>query len=311
MRNMLICIKDSLKNLAHNLPFVPYRKKSRRYRYWHARREKRFVDAIQSFYMQNKEATDNIKVSAVMPAYNRADSIGHAVSSVLNQTHQHWELIIVDDGSTDGLSQVLQPYLKDRRIALIRQDHRGVAAARNTGLQNTSGDYVFYLDTDNTWRPEYLGNMITFMEAGHLDACYSGVHILGDDPAIVSYYGEDFDWEACFNMNYIDLNAFGHKRSLLHSGLQFDEKLKRLVDWDFILAATAEHRVAYAPFIGVDYYDGRRGNRITFTEYPGDELTKHIESIQKKFKGLKDSKQVRNPAIRPRWKQVLQSPGKP
>lgn len=301
MKDLAVRAKELIKELAHRLPFVPYQKGSRRYNYWNHHQERRFIKSIHHLWELNAEDLRLIKASIVMPAYNRANLIRNALQSVFRQSHQNWELIIVDDGSTDGLKQMIHNDLEDKRICFLQQDNMGVAHARNTGIERSSGKYVFYLDTDNSWRPDYLISMISFMEAGQLDASYSGVRIIGDNTSQTTYFGEHFNWKNCYESNFIDLNAFGHRRALIEDGLRFDEKLNRLVDWDFILGATANHRVAYAPFSGVDYYDGEKGNRITLNVYPGEELHRWVNYIREKHKN-----QLGNSVPRLRWEHLLQ-----
>jgi glycosyltransferase involved in cell wall biosynthesis len=88
------------------------------------------------------------KVSVIMPAYNAAPFIEKAVESVIAQTHTDWELIVIDDGSTDGTEQVLRAFT-DTRIGYMRQANQGPAVARNLGLAESCGDYVIFLDADD------------------------------------------------------------------------------------------------------------------------------------------------------------------
>src|SRR3989442_13816245 len=93
-------------------------------------------------------------VSSVMPAYNVAWCIGRAVDSVLAQDLFGRELIVVNDGSTDGTRAVLGDY--GGAISVIDQDNRGMSAARNAGIRNARGTYVAFLDADDWWLPEKL-----------------------------------------------------------------------------------------------------------------------------------------------------------
>ena len=88
-------------------------------------------------------------VSVVIPTFNRAATIVRAVESVLQQTYRPLELIVVDDGSTDGTSEVLQAYGK--AVVYVRQDNAGPAAARNRGIRESQGDMVAFLDSDDVW----------------------------------------------------------------------------------------------------------------------------------------------------------------
>jgi GT2 family glycosyltransferase len=93
-------------------------------------------------------------VSVVVPTYNRAYCLTRSVDSALSQTHRQIEVVIVDDGSTDGTDQVVASrYSADKRVRYIRQENAGVAVARNTGLREAQGDYVALLDSDDVWKP--------------------------------------------------------------------------------------------------------------------------------------------------------------
>jgi glycosyltransferase involved in cell wall biosynthesis len=99
-------------------------------------------------------------VSIVLPSYNRSDAIGRAVRSVIAQSHTEWELHVVDDGSSDDSLERLAGF--DPRIVLHRQEHRGVAHARNLGLRACRGEYVAFLDSDDEWTPHHLELSVAF-----------------------------------------------------------------------------------------------------------------------------------------------------
>lgn len=297
--------KDKLKNLAHKLPFLPYRKRSKRYRIWNHKTEHRFLGQIERVYNHNPLIFNAIQVSIIMPVYNRRYCIDKAIESVINQTHENWELIIIDDGSTDDLNEVAAKYSSNIKIKFIHRDRAGVSASRNIGLEEANGEFVFYLDTDNTWYESYLQTMVVYMSTGNLEVAYSGAQIIDDKEVVIGYYGENYNWDECWELNYIDINGLGHRRTLFDGNVKFDETLKRLVDWDFVLQLTFMKRAAYAPFLGVKYYDGQGGNRITFTEFVGNELEQLKVYIQAKHNDRRGVKENANAQIRPHWKQIL------
>lgn len=87
--------------------------------------------------------------SIIIPTYNRASIIGRAIESVLAQSINNWELIIVDDGSTDGTRDSIEEYLNKKEVVYTWQEHAGASAARNTGIELASGDYLIFLDSDD------------------------------------------------------------------------------------------------------------------------------------------------------------------
>lgn len=115
----------------------------------------------------DKENGDKL-ISVVIPLYNKEASIRRTLQSIFLQTYQHFEIIIVDDGSTDNSSAVVESY-KDPRIRLIKQDNAGVSSARNKGIQHSKGDYVAFLDADDEWDNNYLERQIELIE--HFSEC--------------------------------------------------------------------------------------------------------------------------------------------
>lgn len=103
------------------------------------------------------------EVSIILPTYNRVDVIGRAIASIIRQTHQDWELLVIDDGSTDGTIERLDNV--DPRIRFIRQANQGVAAARNTGLNAARGRFIAFMDSDDEWRPQFLALTAAFLRA--------------------------------------------------------------------------------------------------------------------------------------------------
>jgi glycosyltransferase involved in cell wall biosynthesis len=103
------------------------------------------------------------QVSIIIPTYNRADTILRAIDSVLAQSFSDWELIIVNDGSTDNTAELLAGL--DPRIKVINQPNGGVTNARNTGLRHATGDYFAFLDSDDQWRNYHLELCLAFLHA--------------------------------------------------------------------------------------------------------------------------------------------------
>ena len=104
------------------------------------------------------------KFSIIIPLYNKAAYVLKAIESVCTQTYTGWELIVVDDGSTDGSADIVRDFIRelkieDRRLKILSQENAGVAAARNRGVKESKGEYVCFLDADDWWKPEFLEEM--------------------------------------------------------------------------------------------------------------------------------------------------------
>ena len=105
-------------------------------------------------------------VSIITPTYNRAEYLKEAIESVLSQTFQDWELIVVNDGSTDHTVEVLNAYtMRDRRIRSIHKENSGISEARNTALAIATGKYIAFIDDDDRWLPEKLEMQVKLMDS--------------------------------------------------------------------------------------------------------------------------------------------------
>lgn len=179
-------------------------------------------------------------VSAIVPVFNRTDVLRNAVDSVLAQSHTDFELVIVDDGSSEDITQSLGEILRRPNVSLVRHDTNcGAAAARNTGVVHATGDYVAFLDSDDRWRPEKLAHQLAFMTREVCRASCTGYALIGEGmtgterqpPAKSSL--DDLLW-GCRISPGTTLMA---ERSLFELTGPHDETLRRLEDWDWLLLA--------------------------------------------------------------------------
>src|ERR1035437_8101512 len=117
--------------------------------------------------MDRQRESENL-VSVIIPCYNADKYIGEAIESVLNQTHKNFELLVINDGSTDNSETIIKKYQKeDSRIQHYSQTNQGVATARNLGLKHASGSIVAFIDSDDAWEPENLEVKVKFLATNH------------------------------------------------------------------------------------------------------------------------------------------------
>ncbi len=210
-------------------------------------------------------------VSIVMPVHRRADVVGAAIASVRAQQHPAWELVVVDDGSGDDTVDVVRrAAADDARIHLIERENGGAGAARNTGLAAVRGDFVAFLDADNTWRPEHLAAALAALLETDGPGVHTGVRMIGANNAddstapVETYRGEDGTLEDLLAGNFIDLNALVVRRDVAAAVGPFDETLRRWIDWEWLLRIGKRFGVpAYVPVIGVDYDNVRDPRRVS------------------------------------------------
>ncbi len=117
-------------------------------------------------------------VSIILPTYNRGDVIGRAIASIRAQQFSDWELLVIDDGSTDGTAGQIEA-LGDPRIRVLRQDNQGVYAARNAGLAASRGRWLTFMDSDDAWLPHFLALTTAFL-AAHPDADWVTTEFIED-----------------------------------------------------------------------------------------------------------------------------------
>ncbi|MEM1342979.1 MAG: glycosyltransferase [Pseudomonadota bacterium] len=209
-------------------------------------------------------AENPLKVSVVVPTWNREATVAEAINSALAQTYPPSEILVVDDGSEDDSVAVIEKTFANEiargQVVVIQNEHAGVSAARNAGLKAATGDLIAYLDSDNVWRPDFLLVMAgLFAESDEVMTAYAALQSHDKDTGRSVVRATPYDRQSLLHTNFIDLNVFVH-RALVHkqSGL-FDEALKRLVDWDFVLRATRFYPPAFVPHVGVDYYLDEKG----------------------------------------------------
>lgn len=125
----------------------------------------------------------NDLVSIITPAYNCDQYIAETIHSVLNQTYSQWEMIIVDDASTDNTVKILESYImKDDRIKVISlKGNQGVANARNVGMRNARGRYLAFLDSDDIWNENKLERQLQFMQFNDIAFSFSQYHQFVDE----------------------------------------------------------------------------------------------------------------------------------
>ncbi len=224
--------------------------------------------------------------SVIMPVWNRAHRVGAAIESVLAQTFQDFELILVDDGSDDGLEPAIRRHLGPK-VRLIRTPHRGVASARNAGIKAGTGRYLAYLDSDNTWRPHFLERMKRALDgdAGGRQAAYSIAEIHECNgmahPAGAKTAGEPVSLRKLAQYNQLDQNTLVHSRQCLELAGLYDESLRRFVDWEFIARLTARFEPVFVPEILVDYNWGLERNAISLAENIETARRKAVRKIEK------------------------------
>jgi glycosyltransferase involved in cell wall biosynthesis len=200
------------------------------------------------------------KISVVLPAYNRADSIQMAAQSVLRQTWDDFELLIVDDCSTDATAQAIRAISDPRVRCLTTPQNMGPSGARNTGIEAARGEWVAFQDSDDEWLPEKLDRQMARLQArGMKDiGVYCGMIIVGTpegddstrttaryhpDPGIETVEGDIA--QTLLRHSLISTQTLMARRDLLNEIGGFDAVLPALVDWECVIRLAQKGSFAF------------------------------------------------------------------
>ena len=203
------------------------------------------------------------QVSIILPTYNRAHCIGRAVESVLDQTYPAWELLVIDDGSTDNTEERIADYAaSDGRVRYCRQAcNRGVSAARNEGIRQARYEYIAFQDSDDAWRADKLEKqMRVFEESPEAGLVYCAMQGTRQDGSAVRIPDASIDrrllhgnlYELLLQGNVIDAPTAVGRQSCLEKCGGFDESLSCLEDWELFLRIAEAYEIGYVDEALVD-----------------------------------------------------------
>ena len=158
-------------------------------------------------------------ISVIMAAYNAEQTVEEAIRSVLRQTYSELELLVIDDGSTDGTLAVVQTIAKtDQRVRLIQNPHNmGVSASRKRGLKEAAGEWIAILDSDDAWEPDKLEKQITLQEKTGAELLFTGSAFMSSDGKRLDYIlqvPEKISYRQLLKQNLISNSSALVRRSL-------------------------------------------------------------------------------------------------
>lgn len=209
------------------------------------------MDHMAKYVKNNLNQSDfNPLVSVILPVYNYEKHIVETIDSVLNQTYDNLELIVIDDNSGDKTSDLIKS-IDNAKIKLISNKQKeGFASCRNVAASNADGDYIFYIDMDNLWDCEYLATMVgLFLMLPNADAIYSGQYIYNKDfQSLLGAIFGSYNKSLLYNNNYISISAFAHKKEVFEK-ISFEETLDSLEDYHFLLSIAKYFKMYSAPFL--------------------------------------------------------------
>lgn len=160
-------------------------------------------------------------ISVVIPLYNKAHTIVNTLNTVINQSYKDFEVIIVNDGSTDNGVEVIQKHFTDNRIRIINQKNAGVSAARNKGVEESKGEWIAFLDGDDEWMPQYLEKMKEALSK------YPNANMIGCASYYKDYITQQVSSNALidkYNKQILPINYFMNPDRMTHIGATIIQK---------------------------------------------------------------------------------------
>lgn len=228
-------------------------------------------------------------ISVIIPAYNHAHTLRQCLFSLLKQTYRPLEVVVVNDGSRDNFSEVMDEIIhssvyKELNIHVINQENRGAPAARNAGFVSSRGEYVIFWDADTVGVPAMLAKMKAALDSNPEAAyAYSGFKF-----GCKKFACRSFDASALKQNNYIDVTSLIRRGDF--SG--FDESLKRFQDWDLWLTLLEKNKTGV--FVPEILYKKIVGRRAGISRW----LPSFVHLLPWKIFGLKDFEAAKQIVVR-------------
>lgn len=211
------------------------------------------------------------RVSVIMPAFNGQLYIDEAIRSVLSQTYKNWELVLVNDGSTDGTESVIKKYLSEPRIVYIKQENKGMAAARNAGIRAAGGQLIAFLDQDDFWLEDKLQLQVKYL------AAHPGVFMLhgacnilkaGKISTPLKYHPlfsgalKGFVYNKLIVEDFVCVPTIIVRKEVFSEIGLFDESMIGVDDWDLCIRISKKYEIGYINKILAVY----RHNELGFSK---------------------------------------------
>ena len=233
-----------------------------------------------------------MKISVIMPAYNRVATLARAIDSVIAQSYKVTEIIVVDDGSSDATSEVAKVYPE---VLLLRQTNMGVSSARNNGVMMAEGDWIAFLDSDDTWHPKKLAFQVAFHKKNaQSKVSYTDEVWIRDDremPIPKKFHKpETTSFENALEYCNIAPSSVLIKKSLYEKFEGFDESLEVCEDYDLWLRILQEHTIDLIPKKLMIKYGGA-SDQLSTKFWGMDRF--RVRSLEKIF----DAMNLKNPIL--------------
>ncbi|HJP39532.1 MAG TPA: glycosyltransferase [Gammaproteobacteria bacterium] len=197
-------------------------------------------------------------VTVVIPAYNEAETIAAAINSVMQQSFTNFELLVIDDGSTDDTAEI-SAAIADPRVQVLSFDNQGLAASRNRGIRHATGELIAFLDADDLWTPNKLHSQVEALQQ-HPEAklAYSWTDCIDEDNRFLRHgshvHAEGLVYKLLLSRNFMDNGSSPMvRKSAFDEAGVFDESYRAGEDWDMWLRLAHRYPFTCVPFVQVLY----------------------------------------------------------
>jgi len=236
-------------------------------------------------------------ISVILPTYNCANFLPHSIQSILSQTYDSYEIIVVDDGSTDNTKEVLNPFMQKIKYVSYHWN-KGAHVARNIGIRQALGKYIAFIDADDLWLPEKLQTDVDYLEthpdismtySKHINIDSNG-NKLGEGSRIMLPSGNIFI-QLFSEQNFIITSSVVVRREVFGTTGIFDEQLFNCQDWDMWLRIAYHFKVAGINKLLIKYRHDLRSlskNRDNVLKYQKAVIDKTYTSFKGKGNGINE-----------------------
>lgn len=204
-----------------------------------------------------------MKISIIIPSYNRGYIIGRTIDSILKQTHQDWECIVADDKSTDNTKDVIERYsVNDNRIRyMLNNRSKGAQGARNTGILASTGEWVVLFDSDNVMHPDFLEKCVDVLKSGNIDVVNTWSNVIDSKTGETIRY---FQWVSNGDIYegllrgkcYVDNSSTVIRKNKLMEVELLSEDCPAFQEWDTHIRISRNARYKTIEKCLIDYYAG-------------------------------------------------------
>lgn len=236
-----------------------------------------------------------MKIDVVIPTYNRAGVLKRAIDSVLAQSHKHFHLYIVDDGSTDETPQLLSDYATHPQVTLLSQDNQGVSAARNLGVKTSENEWLSFLDSDDEWLPKKLEKQVQYLKLHphirflHAEEIWMRNGVRVNPKARHSKSAPEL-FKRSLELCLISPSTVMMKRELFEEHQGFNESFTVCEDYDLWLKVMAREEIGFLPDYVARKYGGHPDQLST--KFPAMDYWRIKSLIDLKTKDIDPDKKL-------------------